>query len=227
MTRTNPSLVISAHEQERIRLARELHDDVAQRVAFLSVELSELRFRLAALPVEFLERLARLSIETAEIGSELHRISHALHPARLERLGLEAALRSFCIDLAEAKQITVRQEVHDLPMVLGADVALCLYRITQGALHNVVKHSRATHATVTLTTNNGDLVLSVRDNGIGFDPLAVSEKETLGLVSVRERARLVQGQLQVSSKLGEGTVVQVRVPLDRCTPAPVEECEGI
>ena len=111
MTRTNPSLVISAHEQERIRLARELHDDVAQRVAFLSVELSELRFRLAALPVEFLERLARLSIETAEIGSELHRISHALHPARLERLGLEAALRSFCIDLAEAKQITVRQEV--------------------------------------------------------------------------------------------------------------------
>jgi signal transduction histidine kinase len=188
MTLTNLSLLISAHEQERIRLARELHDDVAQRVAFLSVELSELRYRLAALPVEFLERLARLSIETAEIGSELHRITHALHPARLEQLGLEAALRSFCIDLAEAKQIIVRQDIHAVPMVLGTDVALCLYRISQEALHNVVKHSRATHATVTLTTDNGDLVLSVSDNGIGFDSAAVSEG-TLGLVSVRGRAR--------------------------------------
>ena len=81
MTLMDLSLLINAHEQERIRLSRELHDDVAQRVAFLSVELSELRHRLAGLPVEFLERLARLSVETAEIGSELHRISHALHPA--------------------------------------------------------------------------------------------------------------------------------------------------
>jgi signal transduction histidine kinase len=214
MTLTNLSLLVGAHEQERIRLSRELHDDVAQRVAFLSVELTELRHRLAGLPVEFLERLARLSIETAEIGSELNRISHALHPANLERLGLEAALRSFCKELAETKRITIQMGIHDVPKAFGTDVALCLYRIAQEALHNVVKHSRATHATVSLTTDNGDLVLRVSDNGIGFDPVSVREKGTLGLVSLQERARLVRAHLQVSSKLGEGTDVQVRVPLD-------------
>src|SRR5262245_46477223 len=124
MTLTILSLLISAHEQERIRLARELHDDVAQRVAFLSVELSDLRHRLAGLPVEFLERLARLSVETAEIGSELHRISHALHPASLERLGLEAALRSFCTNLAATKRITIHMGIDDVPRAFGTDVAL-------------------------------------------------------------------------------------------------------
>jgi len=214
MTLKNLSLLISGHEQERIRLSRELHDDVAQRVAFLSVELTELRHRLAGLPVEFLERLARLSIETAEIGSELSRISHALHPANLERLGLEAALRNFCTELAETKRLTIQMGIDDLPKAFGTDVALCLYRIAQEALHNVVKHSRATHATVSLTTNNGELVLSVSDNGIGFDPVSGRDKGTLGLLSLRERARLVGAHLQVSSKLGEGTVVEVRVPLD-------------
>jgi len=187
---------------------------MAQRVAFLSVELTELRHRLAGLPVEFLERLARLSIETAEIGSELSRISHALHPANLERLGLEAALRNFCTELAETKRLTIQMGIDDLPKAFGTDVALCLYRIAQEALHNVVKHSRATHATVSLTTNNGELVLSVSDNGIGFDPVSGRDKGTLGLLSLRERARLVGAHLQVSSKLGEGTVVEVRVPLD-------------
>jgi signal transduction histidine kinase len=214
MTLMDLSLLINAHEQERIRLSRELHDDVAQRVAFLSVELSELRHRLAGLPVEFLERLARLSVETAEIGSELHRISHALHPANLERLGLEAALRSFGQNLAETKRITIDMRIHDLPKAFGTDVALSLYRIAQEALHNIVKHSGATHATVSLAADNRGLVLSVSDNGIGFDPVAVRKKGTLGLVNVRERARLVGAHVQVSSKVGEGTVVHVRVPLD-------------
>jgi signal transduction histidine kinase len=213
MTVRNFDLLISAHEQERIRLSRELHDDVAQRVAFLSVEMTELRYRLAGLPVELLERLARLSVETAEIGSELHRIAHALHPANLERLGLEAALRSFCTNLAESKRITIHMGIHDLPKAFSTDVALCLYRIAQEALYNVVKHSRATHATVSLTTDNGDLVLTVSDNGIGFDPVSVREKGTLGLVSLQERARLVRANLHVTSKLGEGTAVHVKLPL--------------
>jgi PAS domain S-box-containing protein len=206
--------LINAHEQERVRLSRELHDDVSQRVALLSAELGLLRQRLADAPEDVREQVTRISSEAAGIGSDLHRFSHELHPARLQQIGLEASIRQFCDELAGARQLTVDLDIAGVPAGLGTDAALCLYRITQEALHNVVKHSGAARATVTLRSESGEIVLSIVDNGLGFDPIEVRQKDALGLVSMRERARLVQAQLVVFSKPGAGTTVEVRLPLD-------------
>ena len=206
--------LINAYEQERVRLSRELHDDVSQRVALLSAELGLLRKLLVNAPEDVREQVARISSEAAGIGSELHRFSHELHPARLQQIGLEASIRHFCDELAGARQLTVDLDIAGVPAGLGLDSALCLYRITQEALHNVVKHSGASRATVALRSESGEVVLSVVDNGMGFDPVAVRQKDALGLVSMRERARLVQAQLVVFSKPGAGTTVEVRLPLE-------------
>ena len=209
--------LINAHEQERIRLSRELHDDVGQRIALLAVELSVLHRKLANASQDIQGQFSKLAAETADIGLELHRFSHELHPARLQQIGLEGSIRGFCEDLADARQITVDVEINELPPALEMDVAVCLYRIVQEALHNVVKHSGVTRARVALTSVSGQIVLSVADRGVGFDRTAVLQKGTLGLVSMRERARLMRGQLVVTSKPGEGTNVEVRVPIG--TPA--------
>ena len=204
--------LINAYEQERIRLSREIHDDVSQRVGLLSAELGVLRYQLSNAPQSIQDQLARLAAETAEIGSELHRFSHELHPARLEQLGLEASIRGFCEDLSEARHINIGVNIGEVP-ALEMELAVCLYRITQEALHNVVKHSGVSSASVALTTDGGQVVLSVADRGVGFDRAAVRQKGTLGLVSMRERARLVQGELLVKSGPGEGTTVEVRAPI--------------
>ena len=204
--------LINAHEQERVRLSRELHDDLAQRVSMLAAELGLLHQQRERTPADISVQLAKLLEETAEIGSALHRLSHELHPARVGQLGLESSIRRLCQELAEARQIAVDVDIADMG-ALSPDVALCLYRIAQEALHNVVKHSRTTHAMLTLSAAGNELRLSVVDHGAGFDPLVVQKRDTLGLVSMRERARLVEGRLKVTSKPGEGTRVDVHVPL--------------
>ncbi len=204
--------LIGAHEQECIRLSQELHDDIAQRVALLAVELGVLRQRLASAPQDIRQQVATLSARAEDIGSGVHRLSHELHPSRLQHLGLEESIRMCCRDVAEARQISIHVEIAEVP-ALEADVALCLYRITQEALHNIVKHSGATRVVVTLALGEGEVSLSVVDNGMGFDPATVREKDTLGLVSMRERARHVQGQFWVTSKPDDGTRVEVRVPV--------------
>ena len=204
--------LIHASEHERARLSRELHDDVGQRLALLGAELGVLRHQLADAPQHIQEQVSKLANRTSDIGAALHRLSHELHPARLEQLGLESSIRAFCEGLAEARQIDIGFEVSGLPAAIEGDLAVCLYRITQEALHNVVKHSSAKRATVELTYGRGEIVLRVVDDGAGFDPQAVRRKDSLGLVSMRERARLVQGRLTVSSRPGKGTGIEVRLP---------------
>jgi PAS domain S-box-containing protein len=204
--------LIHAHEQERIRLSQELHDDVGQRIALLSAELAILRQQLAAAPPLPLQQVDRLSEQVDEIGSELHRFSYALHPMRLHQLGLAAAVRTLCDDIAATRRISIHLTLPPATVSVNPDVALCLYRIAQESLHNVVKHSNAANATVSLTVDDAGVVLRVVDNGIGFDPSGPRRANALGLVSMRERARLARGTLAVSSKRGEGTQVQVRVP---------------
>ncbi len=149
--------LIDAHEQERIRLSRELHDDIGQRVGLLAAELSVLGRRLDDPRADVQRQIAALSAQTSEIGSELHRMSHELHPARLAQLGLEASIRGFCNELAEARHVDVQVDIADLPGELDADVALCLYRIAQEALQNVVKHSGASRASLTLGAAGSEL----------------------------------------------------------------------
>lgn len=206
---------INVWEQERTRLSRELHDDIAQRIALVATELAILRQRLSDAAVEIQEHVASVAAEASSIGTDLHRIARGLHPAGLERLGLEASIRRHCAHLARARQITIHVEMGDVHAAPDMDAALCVYRIVQEALQNVVKHSGASHATVSLTTVRGELVVRVVDYGVGFDPQAIQREDTLGLIGMQERAGLVQARLRVSSKPGEGTVVEAHVPVRR------------
>ena len=211
--------LINAHEEERIRLSRELHDDVAQRVGLLAAELSLHRDRLKDAPLDVRHQVAKLQAQTREIGSELHRLAHELHPARLTQLGLAASIRRLCREVEHARRIAIRVEIAGIPDDLDSSVALCLYRITQEALQNVVKHSGATRALVALSMARDEIFLTVSDNGRGFDAADVDKKGTLGAVSMRERAQQAEGQLLVTSKPGHGTWVEALVPIRNGTPS--------
>jgi signal transduction histidine kinase len=204
-----------AQEQERARISRELHDDIAQRIALLSAELGAIRHLLANATQDVQEHVARVASETASIGLDLQRIARGLHPAGLQRLGLGASIRRYCAQRARAHRITIDAELCEVPAALDREAALGLYRIAQEALNNVVTHSRASHAIVTLTTVRSELVLRIVDRGVGFDLQTIHAKETLGLISMRERARLVHARLQVSSTPGGGTSIEARLPLRR------------
>jgi signal transduction histidine kinase len=147
------------------------------------------------------------------IRPQFHRLSHNLHPAKLDRLGLVAAVRGFCKEFALAHEIAVEFTEREVPRTVPGDAALCLYRVAQEALHNVVKHSGGTAAKVELTRADGHLCLVVTDDGAGFDPQGTRTNGSLGLVSMNERARFVGGQLTVESHPGTGTRVSVRVPI--------------
>ena len=204
--------LINAHEQERIRLSRELHDDLGQRLSLLSAEIAILRNQLAGAP-PLLEQVAELSHHIQDIGSTLHRLSHELHPAWLEQLGLSASIRRLCEDVARVHHIAMHLEIAEVQSEISRDVALCLYRIAQEALGNVVKHSGAGRTIVSLKDAEGAVALSVIDDGVGFEPAALSHVDGLGLISMRERARLVRAHMSLTSKPGQGTRLDVRVPL--------------
>jgi two-component system, LuxR family, sensor kinase FixL len=203
--------LIHAQEAERMRLARELHDDLSQSLALLAVEL-DMFGQKPATTGGISGRMQEFSAQVRGLSSGVHRLSHELHPAKLEQLGLAAAVRGFCKEFGAAHKIAVEFAPHEVPRVLPDDIALCLYRIVQEGLQNVVKHSGAAGAKVALTADEKELCLIVSDQGRGFDSLAVGSG-SLGLVSMRERVRLVRGQIYVQSRKGAGTRIEVHVPL--------------
>jgi PAS domain S-box-containing protein len=207
--------LITAQEDERTRLARELHDDLSQSLALLSVDLDlfgqqQLRERGDSAR----GRMEELATQVRNLSSDVHRLSHELHPSKLEQLGLVAAVRSFCKDVMAAHKIGIQFEARELPRVVPDATALCLYRVVQEAVQNVVKHSGATHAQVELagSANGGGIRLTISDDGAGFDLERVRAKGSLGLVSMRERVRVVHGRLSLDSVKGRGTRVEVQVP---------------
>ena len=214
-------LLIHAQEAERMRLARELHDDLSQSLALLAVELDLLGQQPPASSVVS-GRMQEFSTQVRNLSSGVHRLSHELHPAKLEQLGLVAAVRGFAKELGTAHQIAIECVFHNVPRELPDDIALCLYRIVQEGLQNVVKHSDATTAKMTLQADEKELHLEISDHGSGFDSVATAGNSSLGLVSMRERVRLVQGQISILSNQGEGTKIEVRVPL----PARAGGCES-
>jgi signal transduction histidine kinase len=157
--------------------------------------------------------MENFSTQVKGLSSEMHRLSHDLHPAKLDQLGLVAAVRGFCKEFALAHELAIEFTERDVPRTVSADAALCLYRIAQEALHNVAKHSGGTAAKVELTRDDRHLRLVVADDGAGFDPQAARTNGSLGLVSMSERARFVGGRLSVESRPGTGTRVEVRVPI--------------
>ncbi len=202
--------IIVSQEQERQRIARELHDDLSQKIALLNLEVAQIADEV---PLdEPRTRLVKLSYQVGEIANDLSDLSHKLHPSRLQALGLKESVRLLCDEISEQRQVNVVFRSAELPRLVDPGVSLCLYRITQEALHNVAKHSRARHASVDLTREGNHLHLQIADTGIGFDPVAVN-RAGLGLVSMRERVGVLKGHLSIHASPGAGTRIGVRVPL--------------
>ena len=207
--------LLKVQEEERRRIARELHDGPTQDLALLAAEMGQLQKKLGA---EHQEECASLHARVLTISEEVRVLAHEFHPSVLEHSGLAAALDAYCREMSRLKDIAVHfvvdQDLGEIPK----SVAVSLYRIAQEALHNVTKHSNATAATVALTSvklaaGKRGLRLAVIDDGKGFLMDQVRNGSGLGLVNIEERARLVQGILRISSVPGEGTRVEVEVPL--------------
>ncbi len=204
--------LIRAHEEERALLARELHDDVTQRLAVLAIDVG--RAEPAAPHGAQAEAMRSVREGLVRLSEDVHSLAYQLHPSVLEELGLAEALRTECERIGRHSRIELSVRLDPLPSVVGKDAALCLFRVAQEALNNVTRHAGARVASVALRSMDGGLLLAVRDDGVGFDPLSPGKRRSLGLASMRERVRLVSGTLDIESALGRGTEIVVWVPLE-------------
>jgi two-component system, chemotaxis family, CheB/CheR fusion protein len=204
--------LFTSHEEERRRVARELHDDVSQQLALLQIELERCEQQFLKNPAEVRRCVRDLTARVMALADDVRRISHGLHPSVLEDLGLPHALKALVEEWGEREVMVASFARHQVPADLPQDVAATLYRIAQEALRNVAKHAGRTHAKVTLEGTQNGLRLEIADLGEGFD-LEQTSGRGLGLISMEERARLVNGTFRVESALGKGTTVTVEVPL--------------
>ena len=208
--------LISAHEDERSRLARELHDDVSQRLAVLAIDAGRLEH--AAGDAGLAAGLRQVGEGLARLSEDVHGLAYRLHPAVLEELGLSEALRASCERLGRRGEPTIRLDLDEVPADLSKDAALCLFRVAQEALGNVIRHAGARAASVSLQVRDDGLRLAIRDDGVGFDPSSPGPRKTLGLASMRERVRLLRGTLDVDAAPGRGTSITVWLPAEGALP---------
>lgn len=205
--------LINAQEEERSRVARELHDDFSQRLAVLAINLKRATRGFATDPEKAAEQVSELCEQTSDIGADLHKMSRNLHSSTLDVLGLVEGMRSLCKEFTEQQGLPVEFLADGVPRTVPSTISLCLFRIVQEALSNVKKHSGARDAVVELQGSEKDIVLSIADGGVGFDQTDPSFKAGLGLQSMRERLRAVRGTIDVDSGKGSGTQIIVQVPL--------------
>jgi signal transduction histidine kinase len=205
--------LLQAQETERRRIARELHDDLNQGLAVLAVELDLLGQKPPESGAELGGRMHELSSLVKQLSSTVHDLSHNLHPSKLEQLGLVAAIRSLCKELNQGHDLVIEFTAKQVPPATPHDTTLCLYRIAQEALGNVVRHSGARHAGVELSGSVTEVFLRIVDDGVGFDLGSADARGGLGLVSMRERLHLVGGAITIDSQPSAGTCIDVRVPL--------------
>jgi PAS domain S-box-containing protein len=205
--------LLHSQETERRRIARELHDDLNQSLALLSVEMEVLSHKPPNSATELVKRMQELSERVKQLSSSVHDLSHQLHPSKLEQLGLVAAVRGLCKELSRSHGVPIEFTGDQFPDAIPEEIGLCLYRIVQEALGNVVKHSGAEHAGVELHASADTIYLQINDDGGGFDPNEIDGRGGLGLVSMRERLHLVRGHVAIDSRPEDGTRIEVRVPL--------------
>ena len=205
--------MLTAQEDERRRVARDLHDDVTQRLALLSIEIGQLVTEIPSSVQEITTQLRVCQGQVLEVANEVRRVSHGLHPSVIQHFGLGPALEELCLEFAKAQGIAVRFDGPADDAGLHTDGASCLYRIAQECLNNAAKHARATEVSVELAANDVKMQLVVRDNGAGFRAEAQRAKWGLGLVSMQERIRMVNGTLAIASQPGQGTEIVASVPL--------------
>lgn len=202
--------LIEAQEKERSRIARDLHDDICQRLALLSMELEQANRNGA--PPSTKSKLEKIRQHCSEITGDVQSLSHQLHSSKLEYLGVVAATRAFCKEFAKQHDVRVDFRDENVPTQLPRDISLCLFRVAQEALHNAMKYSRASRFSVDVRGMADEVQLVVKDAGVGFDLEEAKRNRGLGLVSMQERVHLVHGRFNVESKPGGGTRVVAVVP---------------
>jgi PAS domain S-box-containing protein len=210
--------LIDAQEEERKRIAREIHDDYTQRLALLAMDLEGLAEEVGDSPVGTAQRFIELWNQISELGADLHSLSHRLHSSTLESLGLVAGVKAFCEEFAMQKEIQVDFVHENVPHGIPGDVALGLFRITQEALRNIKRHSGAERAEVHLEVSGGELHLSVSDRGKGFDVNDLSTRNGIGIRSMEERLRSLGGHLEIESRPMEGTRIDAWLPSKVASP---------
>jgi PAS domain S-box-containing protein len=205
--------LIEAHEEERTWLARELHDDINQRIALLAATLPHLKQALPASAVEASSKIDDLSDQATSLGFDVQALSHHLHSSKLEYLGLNTAAASFCREFSDQHGLEIDFRSDEIPKTLPKEISLCLFRVLQEALQNAMKHSGSKQIRVTLAANQGEIQLAVADSGHGFDAEAALRGRGVGLSNMKERLKLVHGHFSIAGQPKGGTVVSVRVPL--------------
>jgi PAS domain S-box-containing protein len=205
--------LIEAQEQERSRIARELHDDICQRLAVLSMEIDQANLEVDGPRSDTKKKLDEIGELCSEIGHDVQSLSHQLHSSILDCLGIASAIRGFCDELSKQYDVSIEFTEQNVRKQLPKDISLCLFRIAQEAVHNAVKYSGVSEFTVELSESADTIQLLVMDQGAGFDVEEAKKEGGLGLVSMQERAHLVHGTISIESKPGEGTKVIAVVPL--------------
>jgi PAS domain S-box-containing protein len=219
--------LILGQEEERRRLARELHDDLSQRLAVLAIEAGKTESAVKDGHDPILKPLRGLRDQAIRIAADVHDISRRLHPSILDDLGLAKAVGAECARFSTREGVDVAFTAPPIPERLPQDVSLALYRIVQEGLNNIAKHACARHVTVSLGESEERLRLSIKDDGIGFDAAEVKKKPGLGLSSIRERVRLVHGKHRITSEPEKGTTIEVAVPIIKAPETPAASLERL
>jgi signal transduction histidine kinase len=214
--------LIAAQDEERARIARELHDDVSQQLAFLRISIERFRQGAQGLSADDRRQINAIVDTASRCASDIHQLSHRLHPSTLDFLSLVDTVAGLCRDARAGRGATVQFVHRDVPERVDRAIKVCIVRIVQEGLRNVLAHSRVTDATVELSGRDEGIELCISDAGCGFDPAASRHTSGLGLVSMRERLRPLGGRLDIESAPGQGTRLRVSLPLG---PGG-EACEG-
>jgi PAS domain S-box-containing protein len=207
--------LIIAQEEERMRISRELHDDLNQNLAASAIAISKLKRELPE-SVDYLrDQLTDVQRRLIALSDGIRQLSHQLHPSILEHVGLVTALKSYCAEFGSHARIEVKLAIDDGIQGVPQNIALCLYRVTQESLHNIAKHSGVREAQVKLASTSDGISLSIADAGLGFDLDQAKRKGGLGLVSMEERIRLLRGSLQIKTQPHAGTLIKVQIPFSK------------
>ncbi|MEI9980413.1 MAG: histidine kinase [Edaphobacter sp.] len=209
--------VISGSEEERRRIARELHDDIGQRLSLISIQLSSYASNISeaddSIPAELNDSVR----DVDALITDVHNLSHQLHSSKLEHLGLRFALKELCQQLSERHELPINLHIDQASVRLPQDISLCFYRVAQEALNNIIKHSGTDRAELVLAEEQGRLRMQVRDFGIGFK--LADSGAGLGLSTMQERLRIVRGEFSIATRPGRGTVVTASATVPRPNPA--------
>ena len=205
--------VIEAEERERDRIARDLHENVGQRLALLAIAISQLKNDFPHQPAELLDRMDAVWRKTLEVLADVKASAHELYSPRFEYLGIAPVMKAFCEEFGERKGAEIDFGSQGFPSSVPADVSICLFRVLQEALHNGVMHSGVRKFSVQLWRESDEVHLKVSDSGAGFDLRTARIGRGLGLVRIEQRVKLVNGTSSIDSRPEEGTTVRVSVPL--------------